>query len=518
MAATMATATLSTPLTGLSRSAASSPTYPAKVAPALGLYPKNSTSCCFATKAGTRTRASGARLSVSATVEGLDAEDRGTNAMDSLRTPTNMAGIGRQLGGGGAAVMEKQGLSLGQSQVESQAKADDTGGGGNNGKNINNGGGGDGDDNDDDDYFDDDDEEDGGDDDFFSRRAAIPELFDRATIDCVLQEWFKTLYSLPAGLRLAVEMGLVSSAQLVRFMGVDARPSIVRAVARNTPGEFSRGFVGRLMGDPAILLKLAWEQSLTCGLATFYEVQQRGDNFKSELDLAMVNVLGVMATNAAMVWLLCPNRTFQAPAKFGFQRAINGLPSNMFDKSGPLREYSALSRATGFVYKTAQLGAIGAGVGAATSGVSGLLVSMRPSNFRASLPIPGVASSAAGMSAYAGAAGNIRYQLINGLDRYMLQSFNSLPLTLGVSALVRFGGQELGEQTRLQFMGLPKEAPSKRQTKKVVVKKVVKTVRKVKKGTEASATKTTKTRASTTQAKPPTDFSMSAGVSSARHH
>ena len=66
-------------------------------------------------------------------------------------------------------------------------------------------------------------------------------------------------------------------------------------------------------------------------------MQQRGDKLSSEMDLALVNVLGVMAANAAMVWLLCPNRTFQAPAKFGFQRAINGLPSNAFDKSGPLR-------------------------------------------------------------------------------------------------------------------------------------------------------------------------------------
>ena len=34
----------------------------------------------------------------------------------------------------------------------------------------------------------------------------LPELFDRATIECVLKEWFKTIADLPAGLRLAVEM------------------------------------------------------------------------------------------------------------------------------------------------------------------------------------------------------------------------------------------------------------------------------------------------------------------------
>jgi len=503
MATAMATCTLAAPMK-LAHRGAPQPAAVAAPAPAVGLYADSSARCCFATKGVLRSRASAAKLSVSAQVGGLEGEETGeqNNLSDSLRVPTNMAGIGRQLGGGGAAVMEKQGLSLGQSQVQSEAKTSDGDGGGNNGKNINNGGGGDGDDGDDDDYFDDDDE-DGEDDGVFTRRAFIPELFDRATIEAVLQEWFKTLYSIPSGLRLAVEMGLVSSAQLCRFMSVDARPSIIRTVARNTPGEFSRGFVGRLMGDPAILMKVAYEQALTVTLASFYEAQQRGDRLRAELDLAAVNVVGCMATNLAMVWLLCPNRVFQAPAKTAAARAINALPSNVFDRSGPQRQYSVVSRATGFVYKTAQLGAIGAGVGAATSAASDLLVRMRPSDFKPSLPTVGLATSTVGMGANTGVTGNIRYQLLNGLDRYMMQTFNSLPLSLGVSALVRFGGQELGEQTRLQFMGLPKEPPSRRRVKKTVVKKTVKTVKKVKRSQVQQADQ---------------DFSMSAGARSPRHH
>lgn len=92
--------------------------------------------------------------------EGEDQGQLGGLNNENIRAPTTMAGVGSQLRGGGAAVMEKQGLDLGQVQMQSQAKTDDTGGGGNNGKNINNGGGGDGDDGDDDDYFDDDDEDD----------------------------------------------------------------------------------------------------------------------------------------------------------------------------------------------------------------------------------------------------------------------------------------------------------------------------------------------------------------------
>ena len=60
-------------------------------------------------------------------------------------------------------------------------------------------------------------------------------MYERDAINAVMGEWFKTLTSLPAAIRMAVEMGIVSSSQLVRFMSVDVRPSVVRAVSRARP-------------------------------------------------------------------------------------------------------------------------------------------------------------------------------------------------------------------------------------------------------------------------------------------
>ena len=71
-----------------------------------------------------------------------------------------MVKIGSQLGGGGAATLEKTGMDLSQqvSSVASPKLAD--GGGGNMGGGIKNGGGGgDGDEGDDDDYYDEGDDE-----------------------------------------------------------------------------------------------------------------------------------------------------------------------------------------------------------------------------------------------------------------------------------------------------------------------------------------------------------------------
>ena len=57
----------------------------------------------------------------------------------------------------------------------------------------------------------------------------------RAAIEAVLSEWFRTMGDLPIILRQAVEMGLFSSQQLVRFCRMDNRPSVARAVARTLP-------------------------------------------------------------------------------------------------------------------------------------------------------------------------------------------------------------------------------------------------------------------------------------------
>eukprot|EP00878_Enallax_costatus_P032331 GHUV01035524.1.p1 GENE.GHUV01035524.1~~GHUV01035524.1.p1 ORF type:complete len:185 (-),score=68.57 GHUV01035524.1:1002-1505(-) len=159
-----------------------------------------------------------------------------------------MAKGGQNYGSGSAlgAVLEKSKLEFVMPTPPQQApKVDDGGSGGNSGKNIHNGGGGgDGDDGDDDDYFGEGDGDGDGDgqgggrgDGFF--RTALPELYDKLTLGAVLQEWYKTIADLPLFIRRAVEMGLFSSAQLVRFLSMDVRPNVARSVSRALPSEVS---------------------------------------------------------------------------------------------------------------------------------------------------------------------------------------------------------------------------------------------------------------------------------------
>lgn len=143
--------------------------------------------------------------------------------------------MAKGLGSFGGATLERSKLDTKQEVKTQEPRVDNSGGGGNNGKNIFNGGGGDGDDGDDDDYFDEfgDGDGDGDGDDFF--RTVVQQLYTKEAIDAVLQEWFRTVADLPAIIRQSVQMGLFSSAQLVRFLSMDVRPNVTRAVTRTMP-------------------------------------------------------------------------------------------------------------------------------------------------------------------------------------------------------------------------------------------------------------------------------------------
>jgi hypothetical protein len=409
----------------------------------------------------------------------------------AMRVPTTMAKIGSQLGGGGAATLEKVSLNISQSQSVAAPKIADGGGGGGNGGKINNGGGGgDGDEGDDDDYFEEGDDDDG-EEGFFSTRAAIGETFDRKAIQAVLSEWFKTMESLPGGIRMAVEMGIVSSLALVRFMSVNVRPSIVRAVSRGTPQAFSRAFVGRLMADPAFLYKLAFEQVVTISAATMYEVAHRGDKLKSEWDLALSNIAQLSLANALTVWCVTPSRSFGASATNGFSKFMATMPNNAFDRSGPLRQYTNATRGLSVITKAAELSAVGVATGGVFAAINSGLLSMHKKkegeNWSPAIPVPDFKTSALGMGAFLGISCNLRYQLLGGADRWMTERLTSLASSVTATALGRVVNNQIGEPTRLFALGLPMHATLAQTagaaaipqlTKKKVVKRRRKVVKK----------------------------------------
>ncbi|KAL2622341.1 hypothetical protein R1flu_002546 [Riccia fluitans] len=354
----------------------------------------------------------------------------------------------------GGATLEKSKLDLSQSQAKVAPQLEDGGGGGDIGNRNHHGGGDGGDDGgDDDDYFGEDDGGDDGDDGgFFGRRVLVPEVFDRRIVEAVLEEWCVTMYKLPAGIRQAVEMGLMSTAQVVRFLSFNARPTMTRAISRAVPNEVSRAFVGRVLADPAFVFKVALEQATTLGFGVWWEIHNRGKRLKDEWHLAAANILTMSACNAAMVWCLAPTRSYGQTFRFEWQNALQKLPNHAFDMSYPLREFDRNKRIAAFFYKSVELGVIGAALGTVGAGLQRIVP--RPKDPPPSVPVPSVSTSALSYAAFMGLSGNIRYQLLNGADRVLSQNMNSIGLVIACTTALRVLNIQLGDKSRLAWLGL----------------------------------------------------------------
>ncbi|KZV22728.1 hypothetical protein F511_05360 [Dorcoceras hygrometricum] len=359
-----------------------------------------------------------------------------------------------QYGAFGAVTLEKSKLDLTQKQTKSSPELATGGGGGNIGKGLSHGGGDGGDDGgDDDNYYDDFDEGDEGDEGgLFRRRMILGELFDRKFVDAVLNEWQKTMMDLPAGFRQAYEMGLVSSAQMVRFLAMNARPTAERMISRSLPQGLSRAFIGRMIADPAFLFRLLLEQATTIGCSVWWEIKNRKERIKQEWDLALINVLTVTACNAIVVWSLAPCRSYGNTFQFDLQNTLQKLPNNIFEKSYPFREFDFQKRLQSILFKAAELCMVGFTAGAAQGAASTLVSSKKKG--RLSVTIPSVSANALGYGAFLGLYANLRYQLLCGFDRAVVSYFDVIGVALVFSTALRILNVQLGETSRLAWLGV----------------------------------------------------------------
>ncbi|KAI0518913.1 hypothetical protein KFK09_006350 [Dendrobium nobile] len=360
----------------------------------------------------------------------------------------------KEYGAYGAVTLEKSKLDLSQKTTKSSPELATGGGGGDIGKkNFHGGGDGGDDDGDDDDYFDDFDDGDEGDEGgWFRKRIVIKEFFDREFVDAVFNEWYKTMADLPGGLRQACEMGLVSSAQLVRFLSINARPTTSRLISRALSPSLSRAFIGRMIADPSFLYKLLLEQAATIGSTVWWELKNRKGRITEEWDLALINVVTVATCNAFIVWSLAPCRSYGSTFRFDLQNTIQKLPNNIFEKSYPMREFDLHKRIHSFFYKAAELCLVGLTAGSIQGSLSKAISSRKEG--RLSVTIPSVSNNALGYGAFLGLYSNLRYQLICGIDRAMFDRFDVLGVAMIFSTVLRVLNIHVGESSRLAWLGV----------------------------------------------------------------
>lgn len=215
------------------------------------------------------------------------------------------------------------------------------------------------------------------------------------------------------------------------------------------------------MADPAFVQKLVLEQTMMVCSSLYYEFTVRGENFQKELDLVLINTLGMAAATGAAVWVSAPTRSYGSVHKFPWQQMLSNLPNNIFDASGPLRQYSTTARAGGLLARTAEMSAIGVITGTVTSLLSQAAVALRQRSnpdFQPSVPVASVDRSAGGLGAFFAVNANLRYQLLGGLDQALFQHTNFLWTYVGATTVARLASNRFGELSRPQWQGLPDPA------------------------------------------------------------
>ncbi|KAM3273143.1 hypothetical protein ACQJBY_042873 [Aegilops geniculata] len=238
---------------------------------------------------------------------------------------------------------------------------------------------------------------------------------------------------------------------MVRFLSVFSRPTHTRSFSRALPGWLSRGLVGRTLADPSFPHKMAFEFLATFASSVWWEMNIRKERFEQEWDLAVVNALTASCCNLVVLGLLAPCRSYGSTSRFDFQNAIEKLPNNIFEKSYPLREFDLQKRISAFLYKAAELSLVGVVAGSIQGGMSKALSARKDG--RLSVTLPNVSANALGYGAFLGLYANLRYQLLCGLDQYMIKRFDVLGMAIFIGTTLRFMNIQIGESSRRAWLG-----------------------------------------------------------------
>jgi Protein RETICULATA-related len=266
-----------------------------------------------------------------------------------------------------------------------------------------------------------------------------------AYVACSVQEWCMTIETLPGFLRMVASMQYYSSAQWVRYMTLQERPNVFRAVERTLSRfpDARSGFVGRMLADPAFMQKTALEGAISFAIAAAHEVHVRGKRIRDEWDLAVVSAGSVALSTAICAALVAPSKTPSPPAAvFPWQRMLNKLPNNAFEKNTPARSFGVPHRVTSFFAKGLEISAVYAVMGAVSAALQHCLVAARRArdpNAMPITPLPGISRSALGMGLFGALAANTRLQAAAGLDRTLLEyaKASTTLQVIGLSALFR---------------------------------------------------------------------------------
>lgn len=221
----------------------------------------------------------------------------------------------------------------------------------------------------------------------------------------------------------------------------------------------------RMLADPTFLFKVLTEVAIDSGCATFAEVQKRGKDFWNEFELYLSDLSVGIVLDVALVGLLAPFVNFGGVStatgtRARLSRAIQALPSSIFEAQRPGRFFSPQQRIGTLFFKAGQYGVAGFLCGIIGQGLASSVMTLKrklKNTEEDEVAVPSILKSAALWAVFMGVSSNTRYQIINGLERVVEGSIVSkrvpqiaLAFTVGIRfANNIYGGMQFVDWARL---------------------------------------------------------------------
>ncbi|KAI7841113.1 hypothetical protein COHA_005338 [Chlorella ohadii] len=211
-------------------------------------------------------------------------------------------------------------------------------------------------------------------------------------------------------------------------------------------------FRDRLIADRLFFFKVWAEVAIDSACATVAEVRKRGDEFWSEFEFYLSDLLVGLVLDVVLVTLIAPvaqpgRKTAQAVS--GLKRYLGGLPSAVFQKSQPGRKWGVGDRAATYVKLGLEYSLAGIVCGFIGQGLANSIMLLKRKYGGASehdVAVPPLVRTSLVWGMFMGLSSNTRYQIVFGLERLVDETIaRRIPAAAYFTTLViRFANNVVG--------------------------------------------------------------------------
>ena len=263
---------------------------------------------------------------------------------------------------------------------------------------------------------------------------------------------------IPEDYAAAARDGGLRSSVLNGYAAIATGSTLTGMLAKSIPA-----FRDRLVADRLYFFKILAEVSIDSACATVAELRKRGDEFWSEFEFYLSDLIVGLVLDVVLVSLLAPvavpGRTRKLPSK-GLRAWSAKLPSASFAKSEPGKRFSISDRIGCYVARGLEYSLAGMTCGFVGQAMaSGLMVAKRKYMGASAddVAVPPVFQTALVWGAFMGLSANTRYQIVFGLERIVDETIaRRVPqIAYLTTTIIRFANNVVGGE---QFIDMARWA------------------------------------------------------------